>query len=209
MPAHVCLLFAQMDWAVLVIPAVGILAAALVHSVVTLAGRLRRKTQPAGSKEEDLSWADLLELLRQKKGGQCIDLPDDASLADLLTMLPAPARRAAETPAQDPEMELLPTGERRSGRRRWGNPIEVQISSPLWPGYVCGLVVNRSTGGVAVVLDREIPAGTEIGLRSVEAPYYLPAVEATVRHCRKAGKLFLIGCEFVGEVPWNVRVWFG
>ena len=213
MPAQIPPLFAQLDWTLVVIPGVGILVAALVPAAVTLLGRLRRKPVTVGSKEEDLSWEDLLEVLRQKQGGQTIDLPDDASLDDLLKKVPAPARRApeAQVPREPDEPELLPGGvaERRAGRRRWGNPIEVQISSRLWPGYVCGLIVNRSTGGVAVVLDREVPGGTAVGLRSVEAPVSTAAVEATVRHCRKAGKNYLIGCEFAGEVPWNVRVWFG
>ena len=35
------------------------------------------------------------------------------------------------------------------------------------------------------------------------------AVRAEVRHCRKVGKGFLLGCQFSDDVPWNARVWFG
>ena len=51
--------------------------------------------------------------------------------------------------------------------------------------------------------------GTTVHIRPGEAPSYIPAVEAEVKHCRKAGKNFVIGCQFRGELPWNVRVWFG
>jgi hypothetical protein len=30
-----------------------------------------------------------------------------------------------------------------------------------------------------------------------------------VRHSRAAGKLWLTGCEYDEDVPWNVKVWFG
>jgi hypothetical protein len=74
---------------------------------------------------------------------------------------------------------------------------------------VHGLVINRSTGCLAILLQAEVPAGTSIQVHPVEAPRSVPAVNLEVRHCRKAGRLFLIGCEFCEEVPWNVRVWFG
>jgi hypothetical protein len=37
----------------------------------------------------------------------------------------------------------------------------------------------------------------------------VPTVEVEVRHCQKAGKNFLIGCQFRDEVPWKVHVWLG
>ena len=40
---------------------------------------------------------------------------------------------------------------------------------PVWPGRVRGLVINRSTGGLAIVLQQEVGAGTSIKIHSVEA----------------------------------------
>jgi hypothetical protein len=180
---------------------------------VVLLGRLRRKSQAEESREEDLSWADLLELLRRNRtrqpGVPPGDVPEDASLEELLAKLPARARQALAIPPE--ELRWMDAGgvERRASRRRWGNPTEVRIFSALWPGYVHGLVINRSTGGLALLLDREVPADTAVKLRSVEAPGTVPGIKMQVRHCGKAGKNFLIGCEFSEDVPWNVRVWFG
>jgi hypothetical protein len=74
---------------------------------------------------------------------------------------------------------------------------------------VHGLVINRSTGGLAILLQQEVPAGTSVEVRSVEAPRSVPFIKLEVSHCLKAGGLFLIGCQFCEEVPWHVRVWFG
>jgi hypothetical protein len=206
-------LFAFTDWTALATPGVGILVAVLVPLAVFLVGRLRRKPSAVeGSKEEDLSWEDLLEYLRRnkdRKDGQGPDLPANATLEQLLAQMPPLPRRAAAGPAEEPMVPVSGGMERRTGRRRWGNPTEVYVSSTLWPGCVHGLVVNRSTGGLAIFLDREAPVEAVIKVRSAEAPASVPPIEAEVRHCRKAGKSFLIGCEFAEEIPWNVRVWFG
>jgi hypothetical protein len=205
-------LVAFTNWTTLAIPGVGILAAALVPLGVYLVGRLRRKPQVEGSKEEDLSWEDLLAFLRRNKDredGLAPGLPEDATLEQLLASMPPLPRRGPADTAEEP---LTPDScgvERRARRRRWGNPTEVYVSSTLWPGSVHGLVVNRSTGGLAIFLARDVPADAVITVRSAEAPAAVPAIEAEVRHCRKAGKNFLIGCEFAEEIPWNVRVWFG
>jgi hypothetical protein len=198
------------DWTTLVIPGVGVLVAALVVVLVVVVGRWRKR-RAEGSKEEDLPWDDLLELLlrrsheRQEAGLPPETLTEEQLLEDLRAGLPA-------RPRQTPEgLRVLTQGgvERRAGRRRWGNPIEVHITAPLWLDPLHGLVINRSTGGLALLLDREAPTGTTIKVRSLEAPNSVPSIVLAVRYCRKAGKNFLIGCEFAGEVPWNVRVWFG
>jgi hypothetical protein len=208
--------FDLMDWTTLAIPGVGVLVAALVVVLVVLVGRWRRKRLGPGSREEDLSWEDLLELLRRRSQERHEaglpaddDVPPDQLLEQLLTGLPSRGRRVPESTPEDHEFQPQIGGERRAGRRRWGNPTEVYISSAYWSGRLHGLVINRSTGGLALFLDREVPTGTAIKVRSVEAPGSVPGIESEVRYCRKAGKNFLIGCEFSGEVPWNVRVWFG
>src|SRR5262245_39048206 len=159
MPDRALILFAFTDWTTLVIPGVGILAAVLVPLAVFVVGRLRGKRQGDVSKEEDLSWEDLLDLLRRSKerttNGQAPDLPEAASLEQILAHLPATVRRVAVL-SEDERQVMTCGAERRTGRRRWGNPTEVHVGSTLWPGYVHGLVVNRSTGGLAIFLDKEI-----------------------------------------------------
>jgi hypothetical protein len=215
-------------------PGVGVTVAALVYVLLGyIRRRLRRRL--GGSREEDLSWEDLLESLRlrrreREKAGLAADedWPPEELFKELLATLPAeaPQEPAAAVedlksqalggvgrgPAAAPEdLQFQAQGgvERRAGRRRWGNPTEVHVTLPLWPGQVHGLVINRSTGGLAILVQQEVPAGTSIKVHSVEAPRSVPFIGLEVRHCHKAGRLFLIGCQFCEEVPWNVRVWFG
>jgi hypothetical protein len=100
--------------------------------------------------------------------------------------------------------------ERRGSERRWGNPIEVRMKGFLnREEAVAGLVINRSKGGLAVVLDESVDPGTFLRIRPTEAPTDIPWAEVEVRHCRSAGKNWIIGCKFVGEVPWATKLWFG
>jgi hypothetical protein len=215
-------------------PGVGVTVAALVYGLLGyIRRRLRRRR--GGPREEDLSWEDLLESLRlrrrdREEAGLAADddLPLEELCKDLLATMPAEAPgepgAAVEDlksqthgglggePAAAPEdLRFLSQGgvETRAGRRRWGNPTEVHVILPPWPGRLQGLVINRSTGGLAILLQQEVSAGAAIEVHSVEAPRSVPFLKLAVRHCRKAGGFFLVGCGFCGEVPWNVRVWFG
>ena len=130
-------------------------------------------------------------------------------LGELVASLPAVSDALPVELAEDRIFQSLGGDERRTGRRRWGNPTEVHLISDLWIGFHHGLIVNRSTGGLGIFSDKEVPAGTNLKLRAAEAPGNVPAIEAEVRHCRKVGKGFLFGCQFNEEIPWNIRVWFG
>ena len=215
-------------------PVVGVTVAAVVY---VLLGYFRRRPRRrlGSSREEDLSWEELLESLRlrrreREEAGLAADedLPPEELFKELLATRPAealgePAAAVEDLksqaqggvgrgPAAAPEdLRFQAQGgvERRAGRRRWGNPTEVHVILPPWPGRLHGLVINGSAGGLAILLQREVPAGTAIEVHSVEAPRSVPFLKLAVRHCRKAGGFFLVGCGFCGEVPWNVRVWFG
>jgi hypothetical protein len=195
---------------------VGVAVTALVIGFVVVYGRWRRR-RGAASTEDDLPWEELLELMRarkQKRVAAGLPPEEDLEPEELLKVLMAnmPSRythRPLEIPPE--ELRYLTGGgsEQRGSRRRWGNPTEVYLTGPGLPRRLHGLVINRSTGGLAIFLDEEIQPGTVVQVRSAEAPDYVPSVEAEVRHCRKAGKNFFLGCQFSGEIPWNVRVWFG
>jgi hypothetical protein len=205
------------------IPAVGIAVAALVLWVALLIGRWRRRRQDDTSQEEDLPWDQLLELLRKKRRERPWSAPsaeDDDSFSpedevrseDMLQLflaeLPTQQRRVPEELPEDREFQAIGGVEKRAGRRRWGNPTEVHLISATSDRRL-GILINRSTGGLAILVDHEVPLGILLGVRSAEAPQYVPTVQVEVRYCRKAGRNFLIGCKFCREIPWNVRVWFG
>jgi hypothetical protein len=180
--------------------------------------RRRRRLAVGLSTEEELPWDNLLELLRARNlelAASGAVMEDDVSPEELLKILMArlPVRATGVPPPEreTEELQFLDAGgvEQRRGRRRWGNPTEVYVSSPVLPRRLHGLVINRSTGGLAIFVDMELQPGTTASVVPVEAPAYIQGVEVEVRHCRKVGKNFMLGCQFRSGIPWNVRVWFG
>jgi hypothetical protein len=199
-------------WTLWVPLGVGVAAATFVIGSGVIYGRWRRRLTGA-SREEDLPWQDLLMLLEKRnRDREAAGLPPEEATEEVLDQLLAslPSVRAPRPSELPEDRVLLPTGRnRRAGRRRWGSPTEVEILSFLWDGQLRGLLVNRSTGGLGIFVDREVPPGTPLQVRAAEAPSTVRAVQATVRHCRRVGKGFIFGCQFSEDLPWNVRVWFG
>jgi hypothetical protein len=202
---------------------VGIVVAALVIWVTRLIGRWRQRRKLDASREEDLPWDELLDVLRKNRHQRPAPLPlatdddidspeekepPDHLLKQFLVGLPSRSRRVPEELPEDREFQLIGGMEKRTGRRRWGNPIEVHLLSASLDRR-SGVVINRSTGGLAILVDNEVAPGILLGVRAAEAPKYVPTVQVEVRYCRPVGKNFLIGCKFCGEISWSVRVWFG
>jgi hypothetical protein len=189
----------------------------------------------SASREEDLPWNELLVLLekRNRDRAEAGLPPEEATekeVDEMLARLPGVGAVGVPRPVdlpEDREFRLVECAERRASQRRWGYPTEVYIGSPRLaevssavledlasPAAVAaarlhGLVLNRSTGGLGIFADRGIPVGTIVSIRAVEAPFYVPAVEAEVRHCLRATGGYVLGCQFNKELPWSVRVWFG
>jgi hypothetical protein len=98
--------------------------------------------------------------------------------------------------------------ERRAYPRRWGNPVQALISG-YSGGSAKAVVVNRSDGGVAILVNQPAVPGTTFKIRPAEAPQSIPWVSVEVRHCRSAGRDWFVGCRFEDEVSWETMVWFG
>jgi hypothetical protein len=145
---------------------------------------------------------------------------------DILLLRPLRRRLAPEKPPLDQVAETprhiyyLPTpsedviylnksNERRRGRRFWGNPIEVRIMAHFRPEPVRGAVVNRSTTGVALLVDDSYEAGTVIKLRAVLAPKDVDWIDVEIKNCRRAGRNWVIGCQFPDPPPWKAVAWLG
>jgi PilZ domain len=205
------------DWTTWLAGGVGLAVAALVIVVVVLWGRWRRRRRLGfASTEEDLPWDQLLELLEKRSRERAAaglpnddDLPPDQLLQQLLEGLPSQRRGAADLHPEDWYGPAHGGAEKRANRRRWGNPTEVHLTWLAGPDRLHGLVINRSTGGLAIFVDMEVADGTMIQVRPAAAPYYVAKTTVEVRYCRKVGRSFLLGCRFNEDVPWNVRVWFG
>ena len=99
---------------------------------------------------------------------------------------------------------------RRGSVRREGSPVRVVMTSAsLRGGQGSGYVLDRSTGGLRVAVKAEIPAGTALHVRAVNAPESVPWVTVQVRSCRDTGPHYELGCEFEQTPPWNVLLLFG
>ena len=192
---------------------VGTAVAGLVY--VTLRRYALRRRLAVSSREEDLPWEVLLDLLRAREREMTAsgtppdqELPPDELLALLLSQLPSMSRRQLQDIPLEERQTLENGAERQAGRRRWGNPTPVYVSSPLLP-RMHGIVISRSTGGLAMFVDQALEPSTLVEVRAVEAPSYVPFTEVEIHYCRKIRGQFIVGGQFRMEIAWNVRVWFG
>jgi hypothetical protein len=191
----------------------GAVVTSLVFGSALLYGRWRHRP-PAASQEELGPHEDLQRLLEQHNRARATaglppEQPTDEVMGKLRARLPAvPDALPVELP-EDQLFQLLGGDERRASVRRWGNPTEVHLRSALWYDRLHGLVVNRSTGGLGIYADREIPHGTALKVRAAGAPPSVPTIQVEVRHCRKVGKGNFIGCQFSDDVPWEALAWLG
>jgi hypothetical protein len=193
--------------------AVGLAVACLVYVVLTRLRKWRRLVPIANG---EIPWEDLLEMSRARHRELAAsdplaeeNLPPDELLALLLSRLPAKRRHSRQVPSEDREYLASGGAERRSSHRRWGNPIEVSLSSKLWPNGLHGLVINRSAGGFAIFVDEKIEPTTIVSVRPLDAPRYIKKVQIEVKYCRRICSSFLIGCQANTELPWDILVWFG
>jgi hypothetical protein len=140
-------------------------------------------------------------------------------LGFLATMCFVPRRRVAEEGRFPPRpnaremFDLSHAGrgnERRNNLRRFGPPApiyaaDLELSGARLPGWV----VDRSSGGLGLVLERPLPVECVINVRSANAPPEAPWVQLRVRHCRPLKGTYQVGCQFQTEQSWRVLLMFG
>ncbi|HEY8505388.1 MAG TPA: PilZ domain-containing protein [Gemmataceae bacterium] len=108
-----------------------------------------------------------------------------------------------------PEREAPPM-ERRQHVRRAGVPTAVRVSDAAEALQEHrAFVIDRSIGGVQVAVQERFPPGRRLRVRPEEAPEEVPWVPLVVRHGRRVGDYYEIGCQFEEEQPWHVLVVFG
>jgi hypothetical protein len=101
-------------------------------------------------------------------------------------------------------------GDRRNSLRREGQPVLVHLTSPAFHGAMRdGWVLDRSTGGLRVLIDAAIAPGTAIQMLAANAPDTTPWVTAIARSCKQVDRQYEVGCEFETTPPWNVLLLFG
>jgi hypothetical protein len=100
--------------------------------------------------------------------------------------------------------------DRRGAIRREGTPVRVVLASNAFRnGVNHGYVVDRSTGGLRILIETALAPGSTLQIKAVNAPDNIEFVTLLVRSCRKHGEHFELGCEFEKTPPWNVLLLFG
>jgi hypothetical protein len=100
--------------------------------------------------------------------------------------------------------------ERRGAARRGGNPIGVLITDEEAKAEpIHGFVLDRSTGGLCISCDAEVEEGTILSVRTANAPQTAPWVQVEVKNCRRNGRDFELGCQWLRTPPWSVLLLFG
>ena len=100
--------------------------------------------------------------------------------------------------------------ERRATVRRKGNHVEILVTDADSPDEpIRGWVVDRSLGGLALLLSQPRPEGTVLSIRPRQCPSVTPWVPVEVRTCKEDRGGYELGCQFQRTPPWNVILLFG
>ncbi len=120
-----------------------------------------------------------------------------------------PASSADRGPEHDP-FEYGSLTEKRRAPRRKGNATAVLISdADAVAEPTRGHVIDRSTGGLRIVLQNEIAIGMVLSLKVQNGPPATPWVQVEVRSCKKTRTGYEACCQFVRTPPWAVLLLFG
>lgn len=110
----------------------------------------------------------------------------------------------------EPRLKPLTTQERRSTPRRKGNPVSVHVvDGTEMDDPFQGWVVDRSAGGMRLLVDEAMPAGTLLKVRPTKAPAGFPWIQVKVKSCYRERKSWNLGCQFVEKLSWEDLQQFG
>ena len=113
-------------------------------------------------------------------------------------------------PRETQKIRPLTTHERRGAPRRKGNPISVYVANGAGNGDPFqGWVVDRSAGGLRLLVDEPLAPGTQLSLRPVKVHASFPWTEVRVKNCFPERKSWSLGCQFVHKMSWEDLQHFG
>jgi len=131
-------------------------------------------------------------------------------------------RRPLEPDADDDEAPALaeaggtPTEataakrDKRRNPRRPGRSVEVFVTLAGSTQKPCkGVVLNRSIGGLGILVGDEYPVGAIVGVLPASASHLEPWVESEVKTCRKLGDDWEVGLQFIQIPPYSTMIQFG
>jgi hypothetical protein len=99
--------------------------------------------------------------------------------------------------------------ERRAVPRRAGNCVGVFVSETPPELGIQGWVLNRSAGGLALLLQQPLKDGARLHVRPI-TPQSSPAwVAVEIRHCKAEGGDWVANCQFVNPPEYSTLLLFG
>jgi hypothetical protein len=118
---------------------------------------------------------------------------------------PAPVEEAPEPVEEEENVEAM-----RAFPRRQGNPVQVSITDATntMDGFQ-GWVIDRSSGGLRILVDQSILPGTVLSLKPVKAHPGFPWVQVKVCNCAPERGSFSIGVQFSTKLTWGELQAFG
>ena len=130
-------------------------------------------------------------------------------------LVPRPARVQVAAPEEMSSMVLTTATlkksepDRRSAPRRKGNRVEVYLTDDSKHPPLLGWVVDRSMGGLCLIVEKPLTEGAVLKIRPRQAPQTAPWTAIEIRSCRADGGEWEVGCRFVKTPQWNDLLLFG
>ena len=84
--------------------------------------------------------------------------------------------------------------------------IDLEMSWPGPEGTVVAQVTNAGTGGIGILCEQAVPAGTTMTTRLRQGDLVTPDTRATVAWCRQTPEGFTAGLRWEGDPPIKTRV---
>jgi hypothetical protein len=108
------------------------------------------------------------------------------------------------------KLRPITTQERRTAPRRKGNPISVHLTDEARTGEPFeGWVLDRSAGGLRLLVDEAIEVGITLRVRPTKAQTSFPWVLIKVKSCQPERKSWNLGCQFLEKLTWEDLQLFG
>ncbi|HVS34040.1 MAG TPA: hypothetical protein VMS17_00565 [Gemmataceae bacterium] len=103
-----------------------------------------------------------------------------------------------------------PANDRRAAGRRGGHPVTVHMTDPDEKAQPqTGWVVDRSVGGLCLMIRQPVPVGSFWKVRPTDAPRTTPPVLVEVKTCVLAGDEWKLNCRFQRTPSYGSLLMFG
>ena len=124
--------------------------------------------------------------------------------------IPPPPPSPPPAPPPPPPPTSRPAAERREATRRKGNPVPVELCNPRSTSPSSqGWVIDRSIGGLCLLVDEPQEEGTILSVRPAKAHAGFRWLQVEVKNCRQERASWNLGCQFVQKVGWDELRLFG